>query len=68
MEYNVNNQNKLRVGDKLKDDKNQYIVVDMEWKNTHSQYASSVKVECIKGPHKGRSTWIDHYLASQYRT
>ena len=67
MEYNLNQESKLRVGDKLMDDKNHYVVVDMEWKNTHSQYASAVKVECIKGPNKGRSMWIDHYLATTFR-
>ena len=67
MEYNLNQENKLRIGDKLKDDKNQYVVVEMDYSNTHSQYASKVMVHCVKGPHKGRQMWIDHYLASQYK-
>ena len=68
MEYNLNGDNKLMVGDKLKDGSgNHYVVVELRHANTHSQYASEVFVECFKGKHKGRSFWIDHYLASQYR-
>ena len=68
MEYHVNNENKLRVGDILKDDKNKYVVRDVSFGNTHSQYASHVKAECMSGPHEGRSMWIDHHLATKYKT
>ena len=67
MEYNINNENKLRIGDTLNDEKNTYVVRDVSYGNTHSQYASHVKAECLSGPNKGRSMWIDHYLATAYK-
>ena len=68
-EYNINNENKLTVGDKLKDQVgNHYVVVDMKYPPlSHSQYASEVLVECLKGKHKGRTMWVDHYLATGYK-
>ena len=68
-EYNINNENKLTVGDKLKDQMgNHYLVVDMRHEPlSHSQYASEVLVECLKGKNKGRTMWVDHYLATQYK-
>ena len=69
MEYNLNRENKLVIGDILKDPAgNEYIVADLKHANTHSQYASEVFVKCLKGKHKGRSFWTDHFLASQYRS
>lgn len=67
-EYNLTRETKLTVGDILKDQTgNKYVVVDMKYGNTHSQYASEVFVECIAGKNKGRSMWVDHYLASEYK-
>ena len=67
MEYNVNNENKLGVGDTLTDNNNKYVVREVSYGNTHSQYASHVKVECISGPNKGRVMWLNHYLATNYK-
>ena len=68
MEYHLTRETKLIVGDILKDKTgNKYVVVDLRYCNTHSQYASDVLVECIAGKNKGRSMWIGHYLASQYK-
>ena len=68
MEYNLTRETKLIVGDILKDQAgNKYVVVDMKHGNTHSQYASEVFVECIAGKNKGRSMWVDHQLASEYK-
>lgn len=68
IKYNVNNENKLTVGDKLADrNGNKYVVFELGYGNTHSQYASQVRVECVAGPHKGRTMWVDHYLASEYK-
>ena len=67
-EYHLTRETKLIVGDILKDKTgNKYVVVDLRHGNTHSQYASEVFVECVAGKNKGRSMWIDHYLASQYK-
>lgn len=68
-EYNLHKDNKLTVGDKLKDRMgNHYLVVDMKHQIMgHSQYASEVLVECVKGKNKGRTMWVDHYLASEYK-
>lgn len=68
-EYNVNKDNKLSVGDKLQDSAgNKYVVTALKYNNpSHSQYASEVLVECVKGKHEGRKVWVDHYLASQYK-
>ena len=67
-EYNINNENKLSVGDKLKDDKNKYVVTKMIYHpNQHSQYASEVVVECVSGPHKGRTATISHELAKEFK-
>lgn len=69
MEYNLNNENRLVLGDTLKDPAgNEYIIADVRSANTHSQYASEVFVKCLKGKHTGRSFWTDHFLASQYRS
>ena len=67
MEYNVNMDNKLDVGDTLRDDNNMYVVVGTIFGNTHSQYASKVDVKCTSGPHRGRVMSIDHCLATQYK-
>jgi hypothetical protein len=68
VEYNLTRETKLIVGDMLKDAAgNKYVVVDLRYSNTHSQYASEVFVECISGNHKGRFMWVDHYLASEYK-
>jgi hypothetical protein len=68
MEYHVNNENKLTVGDLLADPAgNKYIVRDTKWDNTHSQYSSKVLAECYAGPNVGKSRWVDHFLATQYK-
>lgn len=33
----------------------------------HSQYAEDVELECLKGPHKGRTIIISHELAKEYK-
>ena len=68
-EYNVNNENKLQVGDKLKDEAgNCYVVVQERYQPLgHSQYASDLLIECVKGNNKGRKIWVDHYLATLYK-
>jgi hypothetical protein len=67
MEYNINNENKVRIGDELSDDKNKYVVIDASYGNTHSQYADKVLVVCEKGPYKGREMWISHQLATEFK-
>ena len=68
MDYRLAREIKLTVGDILKDKVgNKYVVVGLKHGDTHSQYASEVFVECVAGKNKGRSMWIDHYLASQYK-
>ncbi len=42
-------------------------VVDLQWKNTHSQYASEVLIECIEGPRVGQVKWVPHQFAIQYK-
>jgi hypothetical protein len=67
-EYNVNQQNKLSVGDKLSDGKNSFIVTRLIYSQySHSQYASEVEVECVKGPRKGTKFTCDHYVATSYK-
>jgi hypothetical protein len=69
VEYKLAREIQLIVGDILKDKAgNKYVVVDLRHADTHSQYASEVFVECIAGNNKNRSMWVDHYLASQYKT
>ena len=67
MEYNINNENKVRIGDKLSDHRNVYVVKEMSYGNTHSQYADKVLVVCTKGPHKGRETWVSHQIATEFK-
>ena len=68
MEYNINNENKLRVGDTLSDKAgNKFIVIDQQHNNTHSQYASELLVECYGGPRNGQVTWVPHQIATQYK-
>lgn len=67
-EYNINNENKLSVGDKLSDGKNSFVVTKMVYHPLqHSQYASEVEVECVKGPRKGAKFTCDHYVATSYK-
>ena len=54
-------------GDKLKDLQNIYVVVDCKHENSHSQYPSHYKVECTKGPNKGRVNWIMNSDLDDYR-
>jgi hypothetical protein len=68
MEYNINKDNKLSVGDLLSDKVgNKFIVIDQDWKNSHSQYASELLVECYAGPRTGECKWVPHQFAIQYR-
>jgi len=68
MEYNISKETALVVGDKLSDAaRNKYVVVDLQWKNTHSQYASEVLLECYKGPRKGESKWVPHQFAIPHK-
>ena len=68
MEYNINNENKLRVGDTLSDKAgNKFIVIDQQHNNTHSQYASELLIECYGGPRKCQVKWVPHQIATQYK-
>ena len=67
VEYNLNNDNKVSIGDKLSDQKNVYVVKEMSYGNTHSQYADKVLVVCTKGPYKGREMWVSHQLATEFK-
>jgi len=68
MEYNINNENKLRVGDTLSDKAgNKYIVIDQQHNNTHSQYASDLLIACYSGHRDGQVTWVPHQIATQYK-
>ena len=68
MEYNINNENKLRVGDTLSDKAgNKYIVIKQQHNNTHSQYASELLIECYGGPRNGQVKWVPHQIATQYK-
>ena len=67
-EYNINQQNKLSVGDKLSDGNNKFVVTRLiSYPNQHSQYASEVEVECVSGPRKGTVFTCDHYIATTYK-
>lgn len=57
----------LRVGTTLKDAENEYVVREMEHKNTHSQFPSSYLVECVYGPNKGKVRWVSAAIAIQYQ-
>lgn len=66
--YNLSNQTKLQAGDHLSDpDGNKYVVVDLEYGNSHSQYANKVLVNCYDGYNKGKERWVDHWIASGYK-
>jgi hypothetical protein len=68
MNYNISKETALVAGDKLSDKAgNKFVVVDLQWKNTHSQYASEVLLECYAGPRKGQVRWVSHELAIQYK-
>jgi hypothetical protein len=67
-EYNINMDNKLTVGDTLSDASgNKFIVIDQQYKNTHSQYASELLIECYGGPRNGQVKWVPHQFAIQYK-
>jgi hypothetical protein len=67
-EYNITKESALSVGDKLSDASgNKFVVVDLQWKNTHSQYASEVLIECYQGPREGQVKWVSHQLAIEYK-
>lgn len=57
----------LRIGTTLKDAQNEYIVRDMEHKNTHSQFPSAYLVECYSGPNEGKVRWVSAAIALQYQ-
>ncbi len=68
MDYNISKETALVVGDKLSDAAgNKFVVVDLEWKNTHSQYASEVLIEYLNGPRKGQTKWVPHQFAIQFK-
>lgn len=68
MNYNVSKETALVAGDKLSDASgNKFVVVDLQWKNTYSQYASEVLIECIEGPRVGQVKWVPHQFAIQYK-
>jgi hypothetical protein len=68
MNYNVSKETALVAGDKLSDASgNKFVVRDLQWKNTHSQYASLVLIECIDGPRVGQVKWVPHQFAIQYK-
>lgn len=68
MEYNISKETALVVGDKLSDAAgNKFVVRDLQWKNTHSQYASLVLIECYEGPRKSQVRWVSHQLAIEYK-
>lgn len=68
MNYNVSKETALVAGDKLSDASgNKFVVVDLQWKNTHSQYASEVLIECTEGPRLGQVKWVPHQFAIQYK-
>ncbi len=68
MDYNINTDNKLRVGDTMSDAAgNKFIVIDQQHNNTHSQYASELLIECYGGPRNGQVKWVPHQFAIQYK-
>jgi hypothetical protein len=68
MNYNISKETALVAGDNLSDAAgNKFVVVDLQWKNTHSQYASEVLIECVDGPRKGQVKWVPHQFAIQYK-
>ena len=68
MDYNISKETALVAGDKLSDAAgNKFIVVDLQRKNTYSQYASEVLIECYAGPREGQSRWVPHQLAILYK-
>ena len=68
MEYNINMDNKLSIGDTMSDKAgNKFIVIDQQHNNTHSQYASELLVECYGGPRTGECKWLPHQFAIQYK-
>ena len=68
MNYNVSKETALVAGDKLSDKAgNKFVVVELQWKNTHSQYASEVLIECIEGPRVGQVKWVPHQFAIRYK-
>jgi hypothetical protein len=62
----TNNPISLFIGDKLKDWKNEYEVVDMKYENSHSQYPSHYFIKCYKGEHEGRDMWVGNYDLQDY--
>jgi len=68
MEYNINMDYKLSIGDTMSDKAgNKFIVIDQQHNNTHSQYASELLVECYGGPRTGECKWLPHQFAIQYK-
>lgn len=57
----------LLVGTILRDAENEYLVREMEHKNTHSQFPSSYLIECIYGPNKGKVRWVSAAITIQYQ-
>lgn len=64
MNYNTSKETALVAGDKLSDAAgNKFVVVDLQWKNTHSQ----VLLECYAGPRKGQVKWVEHEFAIPHK-
>ena len=67
-EYNINQENKLSVGDILRDGLSKFVVTKLIYSpNQHSQYAEYVEVECLAGAYKGQITTVSHELAKEYK-
>jgi hypothetical protein len=68
MEYNINKDNKLNIGDTLSDKSgNKFTVIDQRHNNNHSQYASELLIECYGGPREGVCRWVPYQFAIQYK-
>lgn len=68
MDYNINKETKLEVGDKLSDPAgNHFVVVAKRYNGTYSQYALEVMLDCVSGPRVGVVRWVSHWLAIGYK-
>lgn len=68
MEYNISKETALVVGDKLSDAAgNKFVVTSLVHRNTHSQYASDVLLECYEGPREGLVKWFPHEFVIGYK-
>jgi hypothetical protein len=67
MQDNTEKDMNLIVGTILKDKMNEYIIRDVDYKNTHSQYPSQYLIECYSGPNEGKVRWVSAAVAIQYQ-